>query len=170
MKKMIALIASLMLMIACLSAVAETAAEEPASEEAAVTENATEEPAAEEPVALPQQIAAKSVDEFLGEWKMTGIVYNGAFYNIEQMLANKYIAEGSDRVFIITSDKADLTYLGSTMSFTVVMNDADGTLILKNEQGTGSLALQDDGTIALMEEGSDVIAFFAKVVKEEAAE
>ena len=173
---MIALIVSLLLILVCLSsALAETAGEETAAEETAVTETAAEEKANEAseegPASLPQQIAAGSVEEFLGEWKMTGIVYGGTFYDIEQMIANKFIAEASDRVFTITDDKkASLTYLGTSMVFDYELNEATGVLMLKNNQGEGTLFLQDDGTMALSEEGADVIAIFAKAVKEEAAE
>ena len=151
-------------------AVTEAPVTEETAEEAAVAEAATEEAAPEEPAALPQQVAAKSVDEFLGDWNMSGIIYEGAYYNKEMMLANKYIAEASDRIFTVTADKADLTYLGSVMSFTVVMNDADGTLIIKNDQSKAIISLYDDGTIGMQEDGADIISFFTKVVKEEAAE
>ena len=175
MKRMIALILSLLLILVCLSsALAETAAEETAAEEPAVAETAAEEAVqetTEEPAALPQQIAAGSFDEFLGEWKMTGIVYGGTFYNIEQMMANKFIAEDSDRLFTITDDKkASLSHLGASMDFSCELNEATGVLMLENEQSKGTLFLQDDGTMGMTEEGSEIIVVFAKVVKEEAAE
>ncbi len=180
MKRMIALILSLLLILVCLSsalaetAAEETAAEEPAAEEPAVAETTAEEAVqetTEEPAALPQQIAAGSFDEFLGEWKMTGIVYGGTFYNIEQMMANKFIAEDSDRLFTVTDDKkASLSYLGASMDFSCELNEATGVLMLKNDQTAGTLFLQDDGTMGMTEEGSEIIAVFAKVVKEEAAE
>ncbi len=136
MKKTAALILSLVLILSCLSfSLAETAAEEAA--------------------VIPQNVAAESVQDFIGKWEMSGMIYSGTYFSFADMLANKIITEDSTRILTVTEDAAVLTYLGESMNFTAEMNPEDGTLVLTNDTSICILSLLDNGSLGMKEKSTD---------------
>lgn len=128
--------------------------------------------AAETP-AIPQAVAAGSVQDFIGEWEMSGMIYGGTYYTIGDMLANKFISEDSTRILSVTEESAVLSYLGESMDFTAELNPEDGTLILLNSTSKCILSLLDDGTLAMKEvspDGSNQLADIAVVFSRKTAE
>ena len=139
MKKAIAVILSLLLVLASLSAVAETAT-------------------------LPAVVPAESVDAFVGEWEMVGVVVSGIFFDNASYAKMAGLSATPEMELTIRTNNLTLKSGGSNATADISMK-ADGTLSVGDSSGSGYIDLREDGTIFFWfdsNEGSSYVVVFGK--------
>lgn len=119
MKKAIALILSLMLVLGTVSfALADTA--------------------------TAKIIPAISIQDFVGEWKMIGVLQNGKFQKNSAVMN-----------LVIEEDSLVLSSNGQKATAPVIFDDEEGYLLVADSSGEGSIQLRDDGTIVFFFDSND---------------
>lgn len=121
MKKAIAIILATLLAIAGLStALAETAS-------------------------IPQTVPATSINDFVGNWEIAGVVQDGNYYTMAMW---KVLTGNSPSMNIDITANSFAIYSGTQRATaTISMNSDDGSLSVKDSSGEGKIQLLEDGTI-----------------------
>ena len=139
MKKAIALILSLMLVLGMSAALAETAA-------------------------APQVIPAESVKDFVGEWEICGVNYGENYFTIAQWTLLQGQSQQVQMDLTITETTLTLISSGQRAVAPVSMN-ADGTLAVSDNSSGGYIQLRDDGSLVFIfssNEGSNYSVVFTR--------
>ena len=129
MKKAIALILSLMLVLCIASA--------------AMAETAT-----------VAEIKVDSVDAFLGEWTIAGVLLGGSYFTIEEWSKLQGQSTTAKMDLTIKETTLVLSSGGQSASAPISLN-AEGYLNVSDNSGAGSVRMREDGTIVFYFDSND---------------
>lgn len=129
MKKAIALILSLMLVLCIASA--------------AMAETAT-----------VAEIKVDSVDAFLGEWTIAGVLLGGSYFTIEEWSKLQGQSTTTKMDLTIKETTLVLSSGGQSASAPISLNP-DGYLNVSDNSGAGSIRMREDGTIVFYFDSND---------------